>query len=442
MEIKQAEFITSAVKNEGLPAHEEVEFMFCGRSNVGKSSFINMLTNRKKLAKTSSNPGKTQTLNVYHINQQFYFIDVPGYGFAKVSKSIKATFGKMIEEYVTERKNLKLVFLLVDFRHKPTEDDVLMYQFLKYYEKRVCVIATKADKVKNRERAKNKKVILETLQLDSLDSFIVTSSETREGIGLVLTKLDEILAMNQYFFLDFRIQLSGDNMQLNIEKHNFCKLEGIANIKNHLEKLSNVKIEESKAAGDVEINISYNDFEGMECFKALSFSFDLDLAELKILELNIGMVNVYVVEGQGLDISYELVVNYLTKEPEQAVEIKVIEEPEIVQKFEKPKELESSQEKIPEDKLEQFKEEMKEYYEDKLASNLQRNDQVIVTKTHETVESFLNFFEGKQGFYKLKCLYVEHEQELEAIAKEYNVKLDILLAGYDRQTHKVIFSIG
>ncbi len=196
MEIKQAEFITSAVKNEGLPAHEEVEFMFCGRSNVGKSSFINMLTNRKKLAKTSSNPGKTQTLNVYHINQQFYFIDVPGYGFAKVSKSIKATFGKMIEEYVTERKNLKLVFLLVDFRHKPTEDDVLMYQFLKYYKKRVCVIATKADKVKNRERAKNKKVILETLQLDSLDSFIVTSSETREGIGLVLTKLDEILAMN------------------------------------------------------------------------------------------------------------------------------------------------------------------------------------------------------------------------------------------------------
>ncbi len=196
MEIKQAEFITSAVKNAGLPVHEEAEFMFCGRSNVGKSSFINMLTNRKKLAKTSSNPGKTQTLNVYHINQQFYFIDVPGYGFAKVSKSVKATFGKMIEEYVTERTNLKLVFLLVDFRHKPTEDDVLMYQFLKYYQKRVCVIATKADKVKNRDRAKNKKLITETLQLDSLDSFIVTSSETREGIGLVLTKLDEILASN------------------------------------------------------------------------------------------------------------------------------------------------------------------------------------------------------------------------------------------------------
>ncbi len=223
-------------------------------------------------------------------------------------------------------------------------------------------------------------------------------------------------------------------MQLNIEKHNFCKLDGIANIKNHLEKLSNVKIEESKAAGEVEINISYNDFEGMECFKALSFSFDLDLAELKILELNIGTVNVYVVEGQGLDISYELVVNYLTKEPDQAVEIKVIEEPEIS--------LQPEEEEGKEDELKQFKEEMKEYYEDKLATNLQRNDQVVVTKTHETVDSFLNFFEAKQGFYKLKCLTVAHEQELEAIAKEYNVKLDVLLAGYDRQTHKVIFSIG
>ena len=194
MEIKSAEFVTSAVKNDGLPIHEGVEFMFCGRSNVGKSSFINMLTNRKKLAKTSSNPGKTQTLNVYHINQEFYFIDVPGYGFANVSKSIKATFGKMIEEYVTQRENLKMVFLLVDFRHKPTEDDVLMYNFLKYYNKQVTVIATKSDKVKNSERKKNKQLILETLNLVEGDSLIITSSEKREGIGLVLSKMDEILA--------------------------------------------------------------------------------------------------------------------------------------------------------------------------------------------------------------------------------------------------------
>ena len=196
MEIKKAEFITSAVKNEGLPIHNGVEFMFCGRSNVGKSSFINTLTNRKKLAKTSSNPGKTQTLNVYHINDEFYFIDVPGYGFANVSKDVKATFGKMIEEYVTERTNLKMVFLLVDFRHKPTEDDKLMYDFLKYYNLPVTVIATKSDKVKNSERSKNKKIILETLELKDGDKMIVTSSSNREGLGLVLSKLDEVLELH------------------------------------------------------------------------------------------------------------------------------------------------------------------------------------------------------------------------------------------------------
>ena len=196
MEIKSAEFIISAVKNEGLPIHNEVEFMFCGRSNVGKSSFINLLTNRKKLAKTSSSPGKTQTLNVYHINSSFYFIDVPGYGYAKVSKNVKATFGKMIENYVVHRENLKLVFLLIDFRHKPTEDDILMYQFLKYYNRKVCIIATKADKVKNSERGKNKVQIKETLNLQAEDSFIVTSSESREGIVLVLKKIEEILGMN------------------------------------------------------------------------------------------------------------------------------------------------------------------------------------------------------------------------------------------------------
>lgn len=194
MEIKHAEFITSAVKNEQLPEGDAVEFMFCGRSNVGKSSFINMLTNRKNLARTSSNPGKTQTLNVYGINNEFYFIDVPGYGYARVSKSIKATFGKMIEEYVINRENLKLVFLLVDYRHKPTEDDVLMYNFLKYYNKKVVVIATKSDKIKNSERAKCKKVILDTLQLHEGDKLIITSSEKREGLGLVLQTLDDELA--------------------------------------------------------------------------------------------------------------------------------------------------------------------------------------------------------------------------------------------------------
>ncbi|MDE6414247.1 MAG: hypothetical protein K2K48_02425 [Anaeroplasmataceae bacterium] len=222
-------------------------------------------------------------------------------------------------------------------------------------------------------------------------------------------------------------------MQLNIEKNNFCQLEGISNIKNHLEKLSNVVVNNSKATGNVEINVSYNDFEGLECFKSLDFPFELDLESLKILEVLIGHVNVYLVEGQGLDINYELVVNYLPLEPVE--EINVIGEEDIQFSVEDEPVLEQ-----PQKTLEKIKEDMMEYYEDKLASNLNRGDKVIATKTHNSVESFLNFFDSKQSYYKLKCLYVETEQELETIAKEYNVKLEVLLAGYDRQSHKVIFS--
>ncbi|MBQ6782456.1 MAG: YihA family ribosome biogenesis GTP-binding protein [Acholeplasmatales bacterium] len=193
MQIKNAEFITSAVDLKTLPESNYPEFMFCGRSNVGKSSFINMVCNRNKLARTSSNPGKTQTLNFFLINNLFYFVDVPGYGYANVAKSIKATFGKMIEEYVTNRDNLKMVFLLVDFRHKPTEDDCLMYNFLKYYNKRVTIIATKSDKIKNIERKKCKQQIIDTLNLDENDNLIITSSEKRIGLPEFLSVLDEFV---------------------------------------------------------------------------------------------------------------------------------------------------------------------------------------------------------------------------------------------------------
>ena len=193
MVIKSAEFIKSAVSLETLPDDERKEVMFCGRSNVGKSSFINMLVNRKNLAHTSSNPGKTQTLNFYLINDDFYLVDVPGYGYARVSKEIKKTFGVMIEDYCKNREYLKMAFLLVDFRHKPTEDDKLMYDFLKYYNVPVTIIATKSDKVKNSERRKCKETIIETLELAEGDRFIITSSEKREGLGAVYTLLDEVI---------------------------------------------------------------------------------------------------------------------------------------------------------------------------------------------------------------------------------------------------------
>lgn len=193
MQIKKAEFLTSGVDFDSFPEEGVPEFVFCGRSNVGKSSFINMLVNRKSLARTSSNPGKTQTINFYHINESFYFVDVPGYGYAKVSKSMRATFGKMIESYMKDRKSLRVVFLLVDFRHKPSEDDIMMYKFLKYYNRKVVVIATKSDKVKNSERRGCKETIINALELQDEDRLIITSSEKKEGLGEVLTVLDNEL---------------------------------------------------------------------------------------------------------------------------------------------------------------------------------------------------------------------------------------------------------
>lgn len=193
MKISSADFIVSGTKIAHFPTDNLPEVLFCGRSNVGKSSFINALVNRKALARTSSNPGKTQTVNFYLVNKTFYLVDVPGYGYARVSKSLKEQFGQMIEEYLTKRETLKRAFLLVDYRHEPTADDVLMYQFLKHYNIKVCVIATKMDKLKNSELVKNKKAIISKLNLDSEDIFIATSSETKKGILETLEVIEKAI---------------------------------------------------------------------------------------------------------------------------------------------------------------------------------------------------------------------------------------------------------
>ena len=193
MEIKKAEFVISAVNRNNLPVDGKNEFVFCGRSNVGKSSFINMLVNRKSLARTSSNPGKTQTLNIFLINEAFYFVDVPGYGYANVSKSIKASFAKMIETYIKKREELKMAFLLLDFRHKPSADDIAMYQFLKYYGIPTTIILTKADKLTNNEKAKNKKMIIEALEKDDADLVIETSVLKKIGIKETLDVIEGVM---------------------------------------------------------------------------------------------------------------------------------------------------------------------------------------------------------------------------------------------------------
>lgn len=182
MKVNQVEMIISAVKPEQYPDEGLPEFALAGRSNVGKSSFINKMVGRKSIARTSSKPGKTQTLNFYKIENQLFFVDVPGYGYAKVSKSERLAWGKMIEQYITSRKELKAVVLIVDLRHAPTNDDCMMYDFLKHYNIPTIVIATKADKIPKGKWEKHKKVVKETLNMEKSDPIIVFSAE--KGIGV------------------------------------------------------------------------------------------------------------------------------------------------------------------------------------------------------------------------------------------------------------------
>lgn len=181
MKVNTAEIVISAVSKNQYPDERLPEIALAGRSNVGKSSFINKMINRKSLARTSSKPGKTQTLNFYKINDIFYFVDVPGYGYAKVSKKEREKWGTMMEEYFALRANLTLTVLIVDIRHKPTEDDRMMYDFLKYYELPVLVVATKLDKIKKSRRTTYLKRVLTTLELEPEDTIIPFSAETAEG---------------------------------------------------------------------------------------------------------------------------------------------------------------------------------------------------------------------------------------------------------------------
>lgn len=177
-----AEILLSAANKSHYPQDEIPEIALAGRSNVGKSSFINTLLNRKNLARTSGKPGKTQLLNFFNIDDKLRFVDVPGYGYAKVSKTERAKWGKMIEEYLTSRENLIAVVSLVDFRHEPSADDVQMYEFLKYYEIPVIVVATKADKIPRGKWNKHESIIKKKLDFDKNDDFIVFSSVNKDGL--------------------------------------------------------------------------------------------------------------------------------------------------------------------------------------------------------------------------------------------------------------------
>lgn len=193
MKIKNVELIISATRRSQYPTDRKPEYLLIGRSNVGKSSFINTLINRKNYARTSSRPGKTQTINFYNINEQFYLVDAPGYGYAQVSKTKRKKFGLMIEDYIINRKNLKCVFLLIDFRHRPTNDDILMYNFLKYYKIPTVIVATKSDKVGITLQQKQRNILLNDLDLVVGDEFITFSSISKDGKEEIYKKIERTM---------------------------------------------------------------------------------------------------------------------------------------------------------------------------------------------------------------------------------------------------------
>ena len=194
MKILDVKLTISAVRKSQFPTDGKSEFLLVGRSNVGKSSFINTLINRKNFARTSSIPGKTQTLNFYLINDYFYLVDAPGYGYAKVNKQLKNKFGLIMEDYLEGRENLKMVFLLIDFRHKPTEDDVLMYKYLKHYNIPVSIICTKLDKVSKNSHMKQINLISKTLEVDK-EELILFSSVTKTGKQETYSKIIDKLEL-------------------------------------------------------------------------------------------------------------------------------------------------------------------------------------------------------------------------------------------------------
>ncbi len=197
MKIKSVELETVCGITSDLPANAHPEVAFAGRSNAGKSSLINCLMERKSLARTSSSPGKTQTINYYNINDELYLVDLPGYGYAKISREVAQQWGRMIEKYLTGSEQLRAVFLLVDIRHEPTKQDFQMIDYLAYLEIEIVIIATKADKLKRSQLQKNLSVIKKSISANTnapSDIIILPfSSVTKQGREDVLDLMDQVI---------------------------------------------------------------------------------------------------------------------------------------------------------------------------------------------------------------------------------------------------------
>lgn len=193
MKITKAELAAVAVKREQYPPEDMPEIAFAGRSNVGKSSLFNTMVNRRNFARVSGSPGKTRTINFFEINGAFRIVDLPGYGYAKVSKSLSKDWGPMMERYLESRKNLVKVIQLVDIRHQPSKQDVQMYEYLKYHGLAGIVVATKSDKISRNEAAKTSAVIRRTLGMKPEEPLIAVSSLKKTGYDRLIDEIDNLV---------------------------------------------------------------------------------------------------------------------------------------------------------------------------------------------------------------------------------------------------------
>ncbi len=193
MEVNNASLAAVGVKLEQYPKDGKPEIAFAGKSNVGKSSLINGLLNRKSLARTSSSPGKTRTINFYDVENTLYFVDLPGYGYAKAPKTEIQKWGKMIEDYLYHRETLKSIVLLIDIRHEPGANDKMMYEWLKHYDYDIIVIATKADKIKRSQLQKHVSIIRKALNMSADEKIIPFSSMTKQGKEEIWSVFDNII---------------------------------------------------------------------------------------------------------------------------------------------------------------------------------------------------------------------------------------------------------
>jgi GTP-binding protein len=197
MNVNNVELAAVAVRTAQYPEETMPEVAFAGKSNVGKSSLINTMINRKALARTSQNPGKTRTINFYNVENSLYFVDLPGYGYARAPKSEIAKWGKMIEDYLIKRESLKAIIMLVDIRHEPGANDKMMYDWLKHYGHQIIVVATKSDKLKRSQLPKYKKMLSEGLGLAKDDILIPFSSENKSGKDELWSVIETVAGLNE-----------------------------------------------------------------------------------------------------------------------------------------------------------------------------------------------------------------------------------------------------